>query len=48
MALGGVKRSNIINFNNKINFKGFYTKLFLFLQIKEMKHIEWEFALMPR
>ena len=33
-----------LNFNNKINFKGFYTKFFVFLQIKDMKHIECDFC----
>ena len=35
------------NFNNKINFEDFYTKLFwlfVFLQIEDMKYIEWDFC----
>ena len=42
----GSKGQISLNFNNKIHFKGFiiYTKLFMFLQIKDMKHIEWNFC----
>ena len=35
----GSKGQISLNFNNKIDFKGFYTKLLVFLQIKDMKHI---------
>ena len=32
--LGEVNKGQILlNFNNKINFKGFYTKFFVFLKI---------------
>ena len=37
---GGVKRSNIINFNYKVNFKDFlYQTLCVFSQMKDTKHI---------
>ena len=40
----GSKGQIQLNFINKINFKGFYTKFFVFLQIKDMKHIECDFC----
>ena len=45
----GSKGQISLNFKNKINFKVFFIpNFFVFLQIKNMKHIECDFVLMPR
>ena len=40
----GSKDQKSLNYNNKVNSKVFCTKLLVFLQIKDIKHIEWDFC----
>ena len=43
----GSKDQKSLNYNDKVNSKVFCAKLCLFLQIKDIKHIERDFFLMP-
>ena len=39
----GSKGQISLNFNNKVNFKDIYANLCVFLQIKDIKHVERDF-----
>ena len=45
MTLG---RGQKVKYHLHVNFKDFYTKLFLFLQIKDRIHVEQNFHSVPR
>ena len=45
---GALGRAQIsLNFNYKVNFKDFYTKLCVSFHKKDTKHIRWDFILSP-
>ena len=45
--LEGVKGQISFNFNYKVNFKDFYSKLYVFSQMKDTKHIRRDFYICP-